>query len=333
MMAPARSSPPTSSASRIGWKVSKTIIATDQKTSTQTMPRSTRLVRSRPRPSRTTTGASFADASARRAPEASRCSASRGSRSSTRTASRCTTLRTTKTATGSTSADAPMNGCHQTRPPETRAPAAMLPPRTVPWAASAPSTSAPGVVACTVSTNHASSGTGVERPEDAGEHGRGEEGPEGVRDEQDAARDDVDDGGDDEDRAAAEGVGEAARRQLEREDRQAGGGRDGHRLCDGEAALELPQGEQPDDEPDGEPAGEGQGEEDPACGGGGEDGIRPLGGGHQRAPRVGGSVEVEGVGEGVDRDAPGLRVALSDPAVALDEVPHLRAHLLRATRR
>ena len=56
MMAPARSSPPTSSASRIGWKVSKTIIATDQKSSTVTMPRSTALSRSRPRPSRTTLG-------------------------------------------------------------------------------------------------------------------------------------------------------------------------------------------------------------------------------------------------------------------------------------
>ncbi len=82
----------------------------------------------------------------------------RGSRSSATVAIRCTTLRTTKTTTGSSSADASVNGCHQTRAPDTRAPPAMLPPSTVPWAASAPSTSAPGDVACTVSTNHASSG-------------------------------------------------------------------------------------------------------------------------------------------------------------------------------
>src|SRR6476469_9921904 len=51
--APARSSLPSTSASRIGWKVSNTTMATDQKTSTTTKPMSTRLWRRRPRPSRT----------------------------------------------------------------------------------------------------------------------------------------------------------------------------------------------------------------------------------------------------------------------------------------
>src|SRR6478609_3033148 len=39
-------------------------------------------------------------------------------------------------------------------------------------------------------------------------------------------------------------------------------------------------------------------------------------------------VEVEGVGEGVDRDTTGTGVALADATVALDQLPHLIAHRL-----
>ena len=193
-----------------------------------------------------------------------------------RVASRCTTLRTTKTTTGSSSADAPVKGCHQTRAPDTRAPPAML-------AAEHRALGREGAV-------DVGAGRGrvhgvdeprlerprVERPEDAGQHRRGEEDPERLGDDEHRARHDVDDRRRDEDRPSPEGIGEAARRQLEEEDREPDRRRHRQGLGHGEPALELPQGEQPDDEPDREPAGEAEHEEDPACGGGGEDGIRPA---------------------------------------------------------
>src|SRR6476646_7637941 len=64
MTAAAASSLPSSSASRIGWNVSKTTIPADQNGSTATRPPSTRLCRRSDRPSRTTTGAWRTDAAA-----------------------------------------------------------------------------------------------------------------------------------------------------------------------------------------------------------------------------------------------------------------------------
>ena len=324
MMAPARSSPPTSSASRIGWNVSKTIIATDQNTSTVTMPRSTAVVAQQ--------AEAVADDGGRLLGRGQRRGAAprrRGARRRARLAQQDEDgdevhdvegrRRRRRAAASADGAGERVPPDEATRDQRTDRDAdtehgALRGERAVDVGAGRRSRGP-----CRRTTPRAARSRAPGRRRSARRPAR--KAQKDVRDEQDAARDDVDDGGDDEDRPAPEGVGEAARRQLEEEDRQPGGRRDGHRLRDGEAALELPQGEQADDEPDREPAGEGEREEDPAGGGGGEDGIRCSAGSSGRLRRRRRAVEVERVGEGVDRDPPGLRVALADPAVALDERP------------
>ena len=111
---------------------------------------------------------------------------------------------------------------------------------------------------------------GVEGAEDASEHRRDDEGGEGVGDQERNHCGDIGQRGGDEDRAATEGVREAGGRQLQDDDRDAHDGRGRERLRQGQAALELPQDEQPDDEADRQPAGRRQGEEDPTGGEGGE---------------------------------------------------------------
>ena len=77
---------------------------------------------------------------------------------------RCTTLRATDTQTATSSAEASSwpstvaAGFHQMSRPESTAPTAIAAPRMDPARDSWRSTSAPGVVSCTASTNHASSG-------------------------------------------------------------------------------------------------------------------------------------------------------------------------------
>ena len=82
----------------------------------------------------------------------------------TQATTRCTTDRAADTQTATSRADAPLSpptvaaGFHQMSRPESTAPTAIAPPRIDPARESGRSTSTPGVVACTVSTNHASSG-------------------------------------------------------------------------------------------------------------------------------------------------------------------------------
>ena len=82
----------------------------------------------------------------------------------THAATRCTTDRTADTQTATSSADASSlpntvaAGFHQMSRPESTAPTAIATPRIDPARESGRSTSTPGVVVCTVSTNQASRG-------------------------------------------------------------------------------------------------------------------------------------------------------------------------------
>ena len=82
----------------------------------------------------------------------------------TQATTRCATDRAADTQTATSSADASSwpstvtAGFHQMSSPESTAPTAIATPRIDPARESGRSTSTPGVVACTVSTNHASSG-------------------------------------------------------------------------------------------------------------------------------------------------------------------------------
>ena len=90
--------------------------------------------------------------------------------------------------------------------------------------------------------------SGVERPEHPGQHrGQRELPPGGGRVEDDRGRDE-EDRRRDVDRPTAERVGEPAGRQLEKEDGDAGQRGRGERLGDGEAALQRPEREDPDDQ-------------------------------------------------------------------------------------
>ena len=160
-----------------------------------------------------------------------------GSRSSTTTRPGRTTPSTTQTSTGSRSA---LSGCGV--PPDEptggegaerhRGAEHGRRPRESSW-----STSAPGRARCTVSTYQASSGPessarktpcsrdATARPERVGgEVGQGGQDADGARDHQD--------------RLAAHGVGEAAGRQLEQQDRHAADGRGAEHLGEGEAPVE-----------------------------------------------------------------------------------------------
>ena len=86
------------------------------------------------------------------------------SRITTEAVTRCTTLSAADTQTATSSGEASVwpstvaAGFHQMSRPESTAPAAMATPRMEPALLSWRSTSAPGRVSCTASTNHASSG-------------------------------------------------------------------------------------------------------------------------------------------------------------------------------
>ena len=162
--APACCAEPTISSSRRGMNASKVIMPIDQNTSAATIPMSTLLRPSRTSPLLITAGVWRASVRAcvrrvRSEPTSGRCS-----RMATVATTRCTTLSTTDTQTAASSADASSwpktvaAGFHQMSPPESTAPTAIATPRMDPARESWRSTSAPGVLSCTVSTNQASSG-------------------------------------------------------------------------------------------------------------------------------------------------------------------------------
>ena len=89
---------------------------------------------------------------------------------------------------------------------------------------------------------------GVQRPEGAHQGARDDERPEALRERVGRDGDDVDDGGGEVDRAAAHGIREAARGQLEEEAGDAHDRADRGGLRDREAAAGLHEDEDADDE-------------------------------------------------------------------------------------
>ncbi len=102
---------------------------------------------------------------------------------------------------------------------------------------------------------------GVQGAVDPHHERRRGEGPERVGQGEAERREHVEHPGREQDRSAAEGVGEAAGRQLQEQDRDPLGGQEGHHLRHGEAALQRDQRVEAEHQPDRQPTGRAQQQE------------------------------------------------------------------------
>ena len=225
------------------------------------MPMSTRLRPSSTRPLLMTTGVWRASMRACATRVRSEPAAGRGSCMTTQATTRCTTDRTADTQTATSRAEASSSpntvaaGFHQMSRPESTAPTAIAPPRIDPARESGPVDVDTGGRRVHGVDEPRLERAGVQRPEGAHQGARDDERPEALRDRVGRDRDDVDDRGGEVDRAAAHGIREAARGQLEEEAGQAHDRADRGGLGDGQAAVGLHEDEDADDEAHRQPSG------------------------------------------------------------------------------